>query len=240
MTRFFVSPAALGAGQVRLTGADAHHATRVLRLGPGDGLTLLDGTGRVVEARVTAIEGREVALAVVSEAHEAPDGPPITLVQALPKGDKLDWIVQKATELGVAAIRPVAASRCVVRLDADRSQGKLRRWEAIAREAAEQCERPDLPRIYPPVSLEALGWAPGDTVLVLAERARGGTLAAVLPPAAPTGIWVLVGPEGGWAPEELERLEALGARCVSLGPRILRTETAGLAALAVIQARYDG
>jgi 16S rRNA (uracil1498-N3)-methyltransferase len=237
--RFFVSPDAIGATEILLTGADAHHASRVLRLAVGDAVTVLDGAGRVIAAHVATVAAREVVLAIRSETREVPVGPPITLVQALPKGDKLDWIVQKATELGVQAVWPVVTRRCVVRLDAARSQARLRRWEAIAREAAEQCERPDLPAIHPVAEVGALAWGPDHCVFILAERARGAALAASLPPSPPAAIWVLVGPEGGWEPGEREALEARGAVPVSLGPRILRTETAGLAALAVIQAQYE-
>ncbi|MEB3328427.1 MAG: 16S rRNA (uracil(1498)-N(3))-methyltransferase [Candidatus Sericytochromatia bacterium] len=238
--RFFVLPEAVKGGEVVLSGPDAHHACRVLRLAQGDIVTVLDGAGRVMQTEVVGVAAREVRLAIRTETREEPAGPAITLVQALPKGDRFEWVLQKATELGVSAVRPVVSRRCVVRVDAGRSQQRLRRWEAIAREAAEQSERPDLPVIHPVVALDDVPWDPKDLVLILAERARGNALAARLPSTPPPVLHVLVGPEGGWDPEELSTLQARGGVCVSLGPRILRTETAGLAALAVIQAKYEG
>jgi 16S rRNA (uracil1498-N3)-methyltransferase len=162
------------------------------------------------------------------------------LYQALPKGDKLEWIIQKATELGVTNIQHVFATRCVSKWDSGRGQGKLLRWQAIAQEAAEQSERSDLPHIRQPVSLsEALSCMPS-LCLILSERERGRAFQATLPPELPVGgLGIFVGPEGGWTPEELSQMEVAGATPVSLGRRILRTETAGLAALAIAQAAYD-
>ena len=239
MARFFVDPAAIADGFVTLEGGDAHHAATVLRLQPGAAVTVLDGRGRVLATLVEAVEKKRLTLRVTGEAQATAPPVPVTLYQALPKGDKLELVIQKATELGVARIVPVAAARSIMKVEPAKADAKRARWTAIAREAAEQSERATVPAIEAPVPLAALAFAPGCAAFVLAEREDGLTLPRALPAAPPAGLALLVGPEGGWTPEELAALAAKGATAVSLGPRILRTETAGLAALAMVMARYE-
>lgn len=235
MIRCFL-PAAAFAGERLLLSADvSRYLTRVMRLGAGDRFVALDGLGHayeaVLESPASAILGPE------APAHEPGVG--VRLIQALPKGDKLEWILQKATELGASRLTPLATRHAVVKLDAGKAEGKLARWKAIAQEAAEQCERGRVPEIDAPTTIARLGWAPDAFVGLLAERAAAPALLSALPPVPPPGgVVLLVGPEGGWAPEEVEALVAKGARPVSLGARILRTETAALAALAIVAARY--
>jgi 16S rRNA (uracil1498-N3)-methyltransferase len=239
MPRFFIDPQQIEGENLRLTGGDAHHAIKVLRLTPGAAITVLDGTGTVYEAVVESIDGGEVVAGVRSQgvAHEPPVA--IALYQALPKADKLELVIQKATELGMARLVPVAASRSVVQVKADKAESKLARWQKIAHEAAEQSERGRVPRVEAPVAVKDVQLAEGELGLVLSERVEGPSLPRALPEAPPRGLAIFVGPEGGWTPEELETLRSKGAVEVSLGKRILRTETAGLAALAMVMAKYE-
>ena len=239
MPRFFVDARAIEADHVRLTGGDAHHLVKVLRLGPGDALSVLDGTGMVYDAVIEAA-GKDEVLARITDREEAPEPPvPVTLYQALPKGDKLELIIQKGTELGMARLVPVSASRSVVQLKGDRVEAKVGRWQKIAQEAAEQCERGKVPVVDLPHALKDVMLPDGTLGLVLSERVAGPSFVQALPERAPLALAVFIGPEGGWTPEELEALRALGAIEVSLGRRILRTETAGLAALAMLMGRYE-
>ncbi|MEB3195756.1 MAG: 16S rRNA (uracil(1498)-N(3))-methyltransferase [Candidatus Sericytochromatia bacterium] len=244
MPRFFVSPEHLrlepsGSGEAHLAGDDARHAVRVLRLKVGDAVTLLDGAGREMKAVLRSEGLPEVRLEITAVRHHDLPARRLVLVQALAKGDKFDWIVQKATELGVWAIQPVATRHSVVKLDADGAAHKRQRWQAIAREAAEQCERLDVPNVWPPMSLASWRKPAGAICLQLAERTQGHSLsdALVTLTDAPS-LCLCVGPEGGWAPEDLVGLAPNEPLPVSLGPYILRTETAGLAALAVTQAHF--
>ena len=239
MARFFVEPGAIVADVVTLVGADAHHAATVLRLAPGSVATALDGGGRVLTCRVEAVEKGRVSLRIEAEAWAVPPPVAVTLYQGLPKGDKLEWVVQKATELGVARIVPLVAARSVVKLEPAKAAQRRVRWHAIAREAAEQSERAQVPEVAEPVKPSAVRLRPHEQAYVLAEREDGLTLPRALPRQAPAAIGLFVGPEGGWTPEELAALVALGATPVSLGPRMLRTETAGLAAIAIVQAAYE-
>ena len=239
MPRFFVAPEQVVGDRLTLTGGDAHHAAKVLRLGPGDGLTVLDGSGWAYHATISSVSPGEVQ-AVILRREPAPEPPvPVTLYQALPKGDKMELVIQKATELGMARLVPVAASRSVVQLKADKAEGKLARWQKIAQEAAEQSERGRVPVVAAPVAVKDVRLADGELGLVLSERVEGPSLPRALPAQAPAGLAVFVGPEGGWTPEELDLLRGQGVVEVSLGKRILRTETAGLAALAIVMAAYE-
>ena len=239
MARFFVDPAAIADDQVTLEGADAHHAATVLRLRPGAAVTVLDGQGRELVCVAEVVEKRRLTLRVTRTSHPPPPPVEITLYQGLAKGDKLEWVIQKATELGATRIVPLAAARSIAKLEPARVAGKLARWRAIAREAAEQSERATIPEVSAPVTLAGLTLPPEMLALVLAERATGASLPHALPAAPPRAIALFVGPEGGWDPAELASLASLGAAPVSLGPRILRTETAGLAALAIVMATYE-
>lgn len=239
MARFFVDPAAIAGSLVTLEGGDAHHAATVLRLKPGAAVTVLDGRGRILACVVEEAEKKHVVLRVTGETQAPPAPVPVTLYQALPKGDKLELVIQKATELGVARIVPVPAARSIVKVEPAKVAAKLARWQAIAKEAAEQSERPTVPEVGAPEALAALALPPGALAFVMAEREDGLTLPRALPAAPPAALALFVGPEGGWAPEELAVLAGKGVVPVSLGPRILRTETAGLAALAMVMAKYE-
>lgn len=233
MHRFFVNDAGVQEMRARLDPEEARHAARVLRLAPGEEVELLDGLRRY-RARLTAV-APDGAEADVLEA--LPDNEPdvrVTLYQGLPKAEKMEWIVQKCTELGVHAIQPVLMERCVARAEGKDGARKAERWQRIAREAVKQCGRARVPQVAPPRPLAALCGALAadyDLVLVPWEEAHAQGLRTLVPGRDARRIAIVVGPEGGMAAGEVERLTGLGAQAVTLGPRILRTETAGMAAL---------
>jgi 16S rRNA (uracil1498-N3)-methyltransferase len=232
--RFYFPGVLPHTGEVEFLPDAAHHAIKVLRLGNGDSVVLFDGSGGELHARL-AIRVRQ-AVAVDGQWQEANREPPlnIVLVQALASGDKMDWIIQKAVELGAAGIIPVQAARSVLRLSGERADKKLEHWRQVVIAACEQCGRNRLPFVAPMQGLAAcLAQIPEAARWVLAPG--GEPLSAIQP--VPSPIHLFIGPEGGWSDEELASCLRAGGRAVGLGPRILRTETAGLAALAALQAR---
>jgi len=231
MRRLYVPPAQLaGAKRVKLTPAQSRHLLAVLRLPAGSPLEVFDGVGGRFEATLL---GEELEIRASLPADTRPVD--VVLVQALVKGEKMDLVVQKATELGAARIVPLASERAVVRLPAERGAARVERWRRIAQEAARQCGRADVPRID-----ASGGW---EAVFAIASEDRRSLL---LDPderelqlgAAARGVsrlLLVVGPEGGFSPAEIAAAEENGLVRVSLGRLVLRTETAGLAALAVVQ-----
>lgn len=237
MRRVFVRPEAVEASRVRFDADEAHHLRRVLRLRPGALVEATDGTGRLYRVRLGALEGAEAWGTIEGRADPAPESPcAITLAQALLKGDRMSWLVQKATELGVARIVPMETTRVVARLGAG-AGGRRSRWERIAREAVKQCGRATAPVVDPPRAFgDALREAAAHDAAWIFWEGGGQALAAAAAAAgAPVRLLLLVGPEGGFTVEEMEAAQAGGARVVSLGPRILRAESAGLTAVALCQ-----
>ncbi|WP_434387179.1 16S rRNA (uracil(1498)-N(3))-methyltransferase [Melittangium boletus] len=227
--------------EVTLSGDRRHYLLHVLRLAEGDALEVFDGAGRAFDARVAAVEPETVRL-TLGEARSTPAARAVHILQGLPKGDKLEWVLQKGTELGAAAFHPVATARSVVKLDPKRAEDRTSRWMKIVEEAARQCRRNDVPLVHPPRPLveAARALAPGTLLLVLDEEESAAPLGELFRASAPgTPVALVIGPEGGLAREEVGALQALGARPVTLGRRILRTETAALAALTVM-AHLDG
>ncbi len=205
MARLFVAPErlreALGGGLL-LSGEDHHYLVHVLRRRPGDLITLLDGQGLVARAVIGEVGGQATRL-LIEGVEETPKdaGPRITLMQGMVKGDKFDLIVQKATELGAANVVPVLCARSVARPGVERAAERQRRWVRIARGAAQQCRRPDVPEIAPLVDLQqALVQVPEGLRLLPFEGALRQPLRDVLPAPLPARITVLVGPEGGFEP----------------------------------------
>jgi 16S rRNA (uracil1498-N3)-methyltransferase len=225
------------AGTARITGEKFHYLVRVLRLAAGDALRVFDGAGLEFPARVESLSESEAVLSL-GAAESAPAGRPVWLLQGLPKADKLEWVVQKGTELGATDFVPLSLERCVVKLDEARGGKKVQRWQTIADEAARQCGRADVPTVHAPQALAAglSGLPEGAALLVLDEEARSPSLAEALR-ALPEGkpVALLVGPEGGLARAEVEAARAAGGIPVTMGRRILRTETAALVALAAVQ-----
>ena len=239
MIRAFVDlPLATGA-RVALPESAAAHLTRVLRLREGDACVLFNGDGRDYAARIVSIGKRET-LAEVGDARAVDNESPlrITLLQGIARGEKMDLILQKATELGVERIVPVDAERTEVRLDAARMQKRLAHWRSVVASACEQCGRARLPEVATPVSVADAGAHPAEAALRLTLDPGGERSMASLAAGADTSIAIAIGPEGGWSPRDREALRVAGFEGLRLGPRILRTETAGLAAIAALQARF--
>ena len=236
LIRVHVEAALAPGARITASGTAAAHITRVLRLGAGDPVTVFNGDGSDYPATITALRGLSIEVEVQDRLPARPESPlAITLVQGIARGERMDLIVQKATELGVAAIQPVLTVRSVVRLDAKSTARKLLRWRGIVIAACEQCGRARLPVIAAP--LPVLEWlakpAPaGLRRLQLAVDAAESLGAAVM--GADT-IELLIGPEGGLDDEEREAATRAAYRRCSLGPRVLRTETAAIAALALLQ-----
>ena len=240
MSRFFVHASAIDGGVVTFDAGETRHLSRVLRLGPGDLVVAVDGDGRELTVRLTAVGPRSAAGAIVG-ARERPAESPLrlTLVQGLPKADKMDVIVRMATELGVARVVPILTERSVPRALPERATARLDRWQRVAREAAKQCGRAVVPEVVAPLPVAAwLAGAPPEGLVVCLWESADVALADLLPPPPVACVTLVVGPEGGLAAREVDALRAAGAIVGGLGPRILRTETAGPAALAVLQARY--
>lgn len=235
LTRVYVEAALTGGTRGLVRGNAANHVARVLRLGVGDAVTLFDGRGGEYAARIEALQKDAVEVAIGEHIGiERESQLAVTLAQGVSRGERMDWVMQKATELGVQRIVPLITKRSVVRLDPGQAQKKLQHWRGVVIAACEQCGRNRLPQLA----------APRDLQEFLASEAEQGGMRVLL---SPTGtlrigaikpineLTVLIGPEGGLAPEETEAALAQGYLAVQLGPRILRTETAAIAALAALQ-----
>ncbi len=240
--RFFAAGEVPDEGTMPLAPTDVHHLRDVLRLEPGDEVVIAYG-GEAHLVRLTAV-GVEVSGVRLGSAS-APDVPRVVLVQGIGKGEKMDTVVRQATELGVARIVPLLAERSVVRLDAAKAAARTERWRRIAAEAAKQSQRADVPAIDAPMDAGALPGALGDALVLVcwedAADAPGiGAAIEAAGPAAEGAVAVVVGPEGGLTASEVGVLADAGATVVSLGPTVLRTETAGVVALALALAARGG
>lgn len=241
MPRFYCPQPLLPGTTVDLPETVAHHL-HVVRQQPGDELVLFNGEGGQVRARLVEVGKRRASAEVVAhEAHDAELPFQVTLAQGLPEGSKMDWIVEKAVELGVTAVQPLAARRSVVKLAGDRADKRLAHWQAVVVSASEQCGRNRLAQVAP---LQEFGrWLAepaGDAVRILLSPRADASLAQWTRATPPRAVCLLVGPEGGFSTEEEDAAIAAGALPLSMGPRVLRTETAGLAALAVLGAHWGG
>jgi 16S rRNA (uracil1498-N3)-methyltransferase len=232
--RFYVPPARISAERVAFAPEQARQMARVLRLRVGDPVLVFDGTGRELRASLTELSPARASAGVVEELPRLPRAPlDLTLAQVVPRGPAMDWILAKATELGVMRVVPLLGARSVRRVNTWRE-----RWQRILQEAAEQCGRRELPVLDPVLPLEEFLGAPGAAPLLVCEAGEGS---APLPElcrrlrGAPA-LTLLVGAEGGFADTEAGALRRQGALLAGLGPRLLRTDTAAVAALAVVQA----
>ena len=216
-----------------------NHLARVLRLREGDPCVLFNGAGHDYAGRLAAVGQREVSAEVVSASTVDNESPlRIVLLQGIARGEKMDLILQKATELGVAAIVPVNGERTEVRLDAERAQKRLAHWRSVVGSACGQSGRARVPEVHAPAALDAAAAAlPGNALRLLLDPQGEHRLASLQLQDTDTVV-VAIGPEGGWSPRDREVLHAAGFRGLRLGPRVLRTETAGLAAIAALQARF--
>jgi 16S rRNA (uracil1498-N3)-methyltransferase len=239
MRRFFIDENAITDDTALVTGNLFCHMTRALRLKIGTRIILSDGRGRRHIGSITTI-GRDcltVRITKSSAEAEKASGPLLTLYQGLPKGSKMEFILQKCTELGANSFVPFTSERSVARLPKDRETERLERWRRIVREAARQSNRTSIPVLSPVTDFSELVGAADQTVkLLLWEEEKSNRLRSVLASLPqPDSVAVLVGPEGGLSREEAAGAEASGFIPVTLGTRILRTETAGIALLAVLQ-----
>lgn len=224
---------------VDLPEAAMRHALKVLRMRAGDALLLFDGNGGEWPATLKVGPGGTAQALLEAQILRECESPlALTLVQALPSGDKMDWVVEKCVELGVAAIQPVAAKRSVIRLSAERMERRVAHWNAIAAAACEQCGRNRVPVVAPVLDLpQYLAMAKDQNALRLILAPAAASALRELPtPAGP--VLFMVGPEGGWEDGEMRAAESAGFRLRQLGPRVLRTETAGMAAIAAMQAMW--
>jgi 16S rRNA (uracil1498-N3)-methyltransferase len=239
MRRFAITPEAIAAGRVTFDAPESRHLARVLRLRPGDTVVASDGSGHDYTVRLDTI-GTRVSGTVVGKATGGAESPlAITLVQGVPRGDKMETIVRAATELGVARVRPALTARTVVRLSASAAADRAARWQRVAREAAKQCRRAVVPVVAAPAPLADCLDAARESDLALCFWEEGGPpLATALAAAGVRRAAVLIGPEGGLEAVEVEAARDAGWLVVSLGGRVLRTETAGPAVIAILQSRF--
>lgn len=229
---FFVDPADVHGDSIALQGAEAHHAAHVLRMQPGERITVADGTGRIMDAVVSRVGDR-----VDAEVRDVRDttlvAPAVTLVQGIAKSDKTDTVVQKAVEVGVRRIIPVVCERTIVRWDERKRAKAADRWREIARAAAKQCRSAWITVVE---EIRELGDIELPAIVLDADAQE--RLRDVLPAERPESISVVIGPEGGLTSGEIGGLVSRGAQAAGLGPRILRTETAGPIAAALILYAY--
>ena len=247
LTRVYVDGALTPGSTVDLPKETGAHLSKVLRVRSGDELVLFNGDGREFTGTIEAVRGSRVSASIGAARSIDRESPcKVTLVQCVPRGDRMDFIVQKATELGVVRIVPVLSQRSVVRLDASQAASKQAHWRAVAVSACEQCGRNRLPSVEAAQPLlNYLG----------ALAPHGRSLRLVLEPegvhpegnaaqaggdfgAAIDGVEIAIGPEGGFAPDELEAFQLCAFSRLGLGPRVLRTETAAIAAVVMLQARF--
>lgn len=238
--RFFISPEQVAGQLITVSGEDVRHIGAVLRMKTGDELLLCDGKGTEYSVKIIHVDRTEIKTEIVSKTRREIAYPRVTLGQGLPKSDKMDWIVQKATELGVANIVPLVTERTIVKIrDEER---RVSRWQKICLEAAMQSNRPDIPSVghiigfndflrtpdTEPQTLKIFPWEEGTKPIKDVLRGSQGI----------THIIVIIGPEGGFSSVEATMAREKGFQLVSLGPNILRTETAAIAALSMIGYEY--
>lgn len=246
MQRFFAEPHQIdeAAHQIHITGTDVNHIVHVLRMKPGDELWISDGEKKEYHCRIETADEDEVCLHILyaqEPDYELPNK--LYLFQGLPKSDKMELIIQKAVELGAFEIIPVETKRCVVRLDGKKAAKKVERWQQIAESAAKQSKRMRVPSVHPVMTYrEALAYAGAlDICLIPYELATGMAetkeIISRIRPGQSVGIFI--GPEGGFEEAEVEAAIKAGASPITLGRRILRTETAGLAILSILMFQLE-
>jgi 16S rRNA (uracil1498-N3)-methyltransferase len=242
MHRFYVAPELWNGDAPALTGSEAHHCRNVLRLEPGDKVVLFDGRGREITAEISSSGSSEIILRKLHEARTPPLRCRITLGQAIPKGKNMDLIVQKAVEIGAAEIAPILSDRTVVRLDEESAVSKQSKWQTVAIEAAKQCGQNWLPQVQAPQTLATFFQQPRrfDLQLIGSLQSDAVHLKKILAEYSaehgdrPTSVLMLVGPEGDFTPAELSLARSHGCRPITLGPIVLRVETASIYCLSVL------
>ena len=245
MHHFFVDPSSIEEGIVRIVGTDLNHMKNVLRMKPGEEVLISNGTGKDYNCQVKEYGAEEGILVILSENADSRELPSrIWLFQGLPKSDKMEVILQKAVELGAAGVIPVATRNAVVKLDAKKAEAKIRRWQAIAESAAKQSRRNIIPHIHEVVKFgQAVDYAKNlDITLIPYELAedmeKTKQIFETIQPGQSIGIFI--GPEGGFDESEIALAQENGISPITLGKRILRTETAGMAVLSVLMFQLEG
>jgi 16S rRNA (uracil1498-N3)-methyltransferase len=246
--RFYAPPENISASLVALSTHETHHLIHVLRMTPGDDAFVFDGRGREFRCSFRRVEGNQAQLEIVDTLFDVVESPIyLTLAQALAKGEKFDFIIQKATELGVNSIVPLITRYADVRLDDQQKLNRVERWRRISLEATKQCGRRRLVEITAPrrlseyIAERASAHSISGPVsriprtLLFSEKGGAPVTEALADMSPQSEICAFIGPEGGWSDDELESLTGCGCQAVTLGPRVLRTETAALVALALIQ-----
>ena len=234
--RFYCPPPLPLSTNFELPAAAAHHASRVLRLRVGDAVQIFDGIGNALDATINEISGKHVVLGNLQTCMaQQESGLRIVLAQAMCSSDKMDWIVQKATELGASEILPVQTQRSVAKLSGARAEKRTEHWRSVAVSACEQCGRNDLPLIHAPQELDTwlltMRAAPGSKFILL----PGGATQLQAQPKPQNSATLLIGPEGGFSTDEASVAQQMGFAPVLLGPRVLRTETAAIAGISALQ-----
>lgn len=246
MHRFYVSAERILNERAFITGDELKHLSKVLRLKKGNSLVIFDGNGNEYEGEITHLGEGEAEISILSQQSFPRESPLETwLIQGIPKGDKMELIIQKATELGVRGIIPLDSERSIIKLNEKKKRERHDRWQRIALEAAKQCRRAFVPRVTPICTIGELAKIlPIPNVLLVPWEQGGRKLKEVLTELEKENsqdskaIYIMIGPEGGLEETEVERAKTYGGTPVSLGPRILRTETAGLAVLSVLMYQW--
>lgn len=238
MSKFFVDQSNINTDSIKITGDDVNHIKRVLRLRAGDKIVICDGAGIDYFTEIKEVEENSVSTMILSKQHSSTEPPVgITLFQGIPKSDKMDYIIQKSVELGISRIIPVSTERTVVKLDSRKDAvNKTTRWQRIAFEAAKQCNRGIIPKVELPVGFdECLSLMAGvDLAIIPYEKEAENSLRNYLRSGSIKKAGMLIGPEGGFTEKEVQKAASAGIKPVTLGPRILRTETAGIAVLSIL------
>ncbi len=250
LPRFFISPDQVDGARISIADEDVRHIAAVLRMKSGDELLLCDGKGTDYRVKIVAIGRSEITSEIIGQSKKEAPVPRVTLGQGLPKSDKMDFIVQKATELGVSNIVPLMTERTIMKIKDE--EKRTNRWQKIAREAAMQSNRSDVPKVEKvaafrdfimtlapgPLTPDSASSVPGTLLLLPWEEGTEPMKIVLKQNAAAEHIVVLIGPEGGFSPNEAEGAKNSGFHLVSLGPNILRTETAAVAVLSMIGYEY--
>jgi 16S rRNA (uracil1498-N3)-methyltransferase len=242
MSRFYVPKEAVRGNQILISGKEAHHSLGVMRHKVSDEVTVFDGTGKEYTGVVTQTRPGLLTLEIIKTRHIAREEKySITLIQAIPKKNKMDYIVEKATELGVIGVIPVTTARTIPCWSDSKKAAISARWQKIAREAAKQCGRADLPEVKPVINIEeALKDTGGyDLKLMAALNNKAVKLKDALKNCPGGKIVIAIGPEGDFTSAEVKKAERHGFRIVNLGPRVLKSDTAALAVLAMINYEYQ-
>ena len=236
MARFYLPPAAWQS-PAQLEEEESRHCSQVLRLGNGDAITVFDGCGRSARATIRQVSKHTVSLDIGEATQDAAPSPAIILAQAVPKGKTIEWIIEKAVELGVSQIIPLVTRYTIVKYDAQEALKKAEKWQKVALEACKQCGQNWLPQVLPPIDGRTFLETPRDGAKIIASLAPGALpLKQLIAESAPAAqITVMIGPEGDFSDEETQHALAAGYRPATLGPLVLRSETAALYTMASLR-----